>query len=192
MCHRLLADARFYELLLKLDGDLVAEARAGRCVKCGGRLDSANYPRKPRGATTRKLPDGYETRFSLCCAQCRSRNTPPSVRFLGRRVFLGAVVVLASAMQQGATPVRANHLRELLGVSLQTLARWREWWRSAFVQSTFWKAARAFFSPAVLESDFPLSLLERFGPGGEERLGALLRFLRPVSTPSGYIADQRF
>lgn len=191
MCHRLLGDARFHLLQLKFDEDLADAARKARCPECGGRLDSANYPRKPRGATT--LPDDYETKFSFCCASegCRLRNTPPSVRFLGRRIYLGAVVVLACAMQQGATPVRANRLRELLGVSLRTLARWRAWWRTAFVESAFWKAARAFLSPTVDESGFPLSLLERFGPDEEERLAALLRFAKPLSTPAGYVADRR-
>ena len=66
MCHRLLGDARFHLLQLKFDEDLAAGARAALCPKCGGRLDSANYPRKPRGAT--KLPDDYETKFSFCCA----------------------------------------------------------------------------------------------------------------------------
>lgn len=190
MCHRLLGDARFHLLQLKFDEDLAAGARAARCPECGGRLDSANYPRKPRGGT--KLPEDYETKFSFCCSTegCRARNTPPSVRFLGRRVYLGAVVVLACAMQQGATPVRASRLRELLGVSLRTLARWRAWWRAAFVESAFWKAARAFLSPTVKES-LPLSLLERFGPDEEERLAALLRFVKPLSTPAGYVADRR-
>jgi len=193
VCHRLLGDARFHLLQLMFDEDLADGARAARCPECGGRLDAANYPRKPRGATT-KLPDDYETKFSFCCAMegCRLRNTPPSVRFLGRRVYVGAVVVLASAMQQGATPVRASRLRELLGVSLRTLARWQAWWRTAFVESAFWKAAKAFFSPAADESGAPLSLLERFDPDEEERLAALLRFVRPLSTPNGYVADRRF
>lgn len=193
MCHRLLGDARFYLLQLKFDEDLAAEAQAARCPECGGRLDSARYPRKPRGATT-KLPEEYAWRFSFCCATegCRLRNTPPSVRFLGRRVYLGAVVVLATAMQQGLTPTRGSRLRELLGVSLRTLARWREWWKTAFVESDFWKAAKASFSPVADESGFPLSLLERFGTDEEGRLVALLRFVRPLTTPVGYVADQRF
>jgi hypothetical protein len=107
-------------------------------------------------------------------------------------VYLGAVVVLATAMQQGVTPVRAKRLRELLGVSYQTLARWRAWWKTAFVESTFWKAARAAFSPPADESGFPLSLLARFGGDEETRLVALLRFIRELSTSAGYVPDQRF
>src|SRR4051812_29709556 len=136
-------------LLLKIDEDLAAAAQADGCGDCGAALHSATYPRKPRGG-----PVGlHETRFSFCCARdgCRRRHTPPSVRFLGRRVYLGAIVVLATAMQQGITATRAGRLREVLGVSLKTLARWREWWRTAFVESVFWKAAKAAFSPPADE-----------------------------------------
>jgi len=114
------------------------------------------------------------------------------VRFLGRRVYLGAVVVLAAAMQQGLTPTRTTRLRELLGVSLRTLERWRVWWKAAFIDSDFWKAAKAFFSPPVHEGDAPLCLLERFVQSDEEKLVLLLRFVKPLSTPGGYVADRRF
>lgn len=193
LCHRLLASARFPEFILECDHVLAAQMRAGGCSECGGRLDSAVYPRKPRGAVI-ALPEAFTTRFSFCCAVkgCRVRHTPPSLRFLGRRVYLGAVVVLATAMQQGVTPVRAKRLRELLGVSYQTLARWRVWWAKLFVESNFWKGAKAAFSPPANESGFPLSLLERFGLDEEARLVALLRFIRELSTPDGYVPDQRF
>jgi hypothetical protein len=188
----LLASARFPEFILQCDHDLAEQVRAGGCDDCGGRLDSAKYPRKPRGALI-ALPAAYASRFSFCCAVdgCRARHTPPSLRFLGRRVYLGAVVVLATAMQQGVTPVRATKLRELIGVDLRTLARWRAWWKTAFVQSRFWKAARAAFSLPPNESGFPLQLLELFGHDEEERLVALLRFVRALSTPEGYAPDQR-
>lgn len=188
-----LLDPRVPGVLLKIDEDLAAEMRAQACGQCGGALHTANYPRKPRGALS-KLPDDYDARLSFCCAAegCRRRHTPPSMRFLGRRVYLGAVVVLASAMQQGLTPTRVNRLRELLGVSLRTLARWREWWRTAFAESDFWRAAKALVSPPTDESGFPLSLLTRFGSDEQRRLIALLRFMKQLSTREGYVPDQRF
>lgn len=139
------------------------------------------------------LPAGYDSRFSFCCAVegCRVRHTPPSLRFLGRRVYLGAVVVLATAMQQGVTPVRARRLRELMGVDLKTLARWRAWWKTTFAESSFWRGAKAALSPPADESGLPLSLLERFGLDEGERLVALLRFIRELSTPDGYVPDRR-
>jgi hypothetical protein len=39
-------------------------------------------------------------------AKLRKRRTPPSFRFLGRKVYLGVEVVLISAMRQGATAAR--------------------------------------------------------------------------------------
>lgn len=139
------------------------------------------------------LPAEYDWRFSYSCATrtCRKRHTPPSARFLGRRIYLGAVVVLATAMQQGVTPWRASQLRELLGVSVRTLARWRTWWTEAFAESAFWKAAKAAFSPAVNEAEAPSSLLARFSGDERERLAALLRFLVRLSTPAEYIPDRR-
>jgi hypothetical protein len=100
-------------------------------------------------------------------------------------------VVLATAMQQGLAPWRIQRLREEFGVSRQTLVRWRTWWREAFVESAFWKAAKAAFSPPVAETEAPHVLLERFGGDERERLAALMRFLMPLSTPTEYVPDRR-
>jgi len=119
----LLADARFHELLLAFDRDLARAARAAGCVRCGGVLHSARFRRKPRGSPAGR-DDEHDRRFSFCCAVdlCRKRRTPPSFRFLGRKVYLGAVVVLISAMRQGATAAR--QLSAQFGVSRRTIARW--------------------------------------------------------------------
>ena len=194
LCHKLFFNASLYQLLLAFDEDLAAETKRGRCQQCGGRLDDCKYPRKPRVAQTMTLPKGYDWRFSYACATrtCRKRQTPPSTRFLGRRVYLGAVVVLATALQQGVTPWRASHLHELLGVSTRTLARWRTWWAEAFTESTFWKAAKAAFAPAVHAAEAPSSLLARFTGDERERLAGLMRFLAPLSTPDQYVPDRRW
>lgn len=193
MCHKVLPDARLYPLLLRFDEDLARETQQRRCQRCGGRLDQGHFPRKPRVPRWVALPDGYEERFSYSCAVdgCRKRHTPPSTRFLGRRIYLSAIVVLTTAMQQGTSRWRASRLRELLGVSLQTLARWRAWWAEAFNESAFWKAARAAFAPPVPEGMAPSSLLERFAGAVHEQLAALLRFLAPLSIPEGYLPDRR-
>jgi hypothetical protein len=180
-------------LLLRFDEDLAAEVKRGRCQACGGRLDDCRFPRKARGSRMVALPAAYDWRFSYSCATrtCRKRHTPPSARFLGRRIYLGAVVVLATAMQQGVTPWRASQLRDLLGVNTRTLARWRTWWTETFADSAFWKAVRAAFSPAVDAARSPLSLLARFAGDELERLVALLRLLAPLSTPGEYVPDRR-
>lgn len=139
-----------------------------------------------------KLPAEYDERFSYSCAVdgCRKRHTPPSTRFLGRRVYLGAVVVLATALQQGVTPYRASKLRDLLGVSARTLARWRTWWAETFVETVFWRAAQGDFATPVV-GPLPRALVDRFEGDDAERLAALLRFIEPLSTPEGYVPDQR-
>ncbi len=176
MCHAILLDANLYTYLFQIDQDLAAETRAAGCA-CGGVLHSARYPRKPRGGS-RGLGPEQERRLSFCCAKegCRRRSTPPSVRFLGRRVYLGAVVVLVSAMES-VTPKRAERLRELLGVSLRTLKRWRKWWREVFKTSPFWKQAMGHFVPPVDGALFPASLFERFmGRDVRDRLPGVLTF----------------
>ena len=51
---------------------------------------------------------------------CRRRSTPPSVRFLGRRVYLGVMVILFTALQNGLTEKRRRELVDRLGVPPQT------------------------------------------------------------------------
>ena len=193
LCHKLFRDSRFYALLLKFDEDLAAETKRGRCLVCGGRLDSEPYPRKPRVPPTIQLPEQYDSRFSYSCAvrTCRKRHTPASTRFLGRRIYLGVIVVLATAMQQGPAPWRMQRLQDEFGMSPQTLERWRVWWREAFVESAFWKATKAAFSPPVDEASAPRSLLERFGGDELGQLAGLMRLLAPLSTPAEYIPDRR-
>lgn len=183
-------------MLLRFDEDLAAKVRAAGCA-CGGRLDAAHYQRKPRGGPS-GLGDDHDRRLSFCCAVegCRARRMPPSVRFLGRKVFFGAVVVLATAMQQGPTKQGAGRLEKLVGVSRRTLVRWRDWWREAFRTSRFWRSLRCRFTPAVDETTLPLALLDRFGVAEHEqsdearaRLVALLRLLQPISTPPGLEAS---
>jgi hypothetical protein len=105
MCHTYLGTSNFWTLLFRIDEDLAAQTRAAGCVFCGGKLHSARYPRKPRGVVCGLGGEAYERRLSFCCARdrCRRRSTPPSVRFLGRRVYLSAVVVLVTALAAGLT-----------------------------------------------------------------------------------------
>jgi hypothetical protein len=186
MMHKLLADARFYATLLEIDWDLSRAVRDARCP-FGGPLHAGHYARKLRGGPP-GLPEGYEKRFSFCCGVegCRARATPPSGRFFGRRWYLARVVVLVSALQNGATPRRLAAVRKWLGerVSRRTVERWRRWWLKVFTASPCWTAGRGRFVPAVAEARLPLSLLERFVGDARDRLVAALSFLSPVTTGS--------
>ncbi len=185
MWHDVLRDPSFYALLGQIDEDLYAQVRERGCSHCGAPLHAAHYPRKPRGGPA-TLPPGYDRRLSLCCARdgCRRRSTPPSVRFLGRRVYLAAMLVLVSAMQHGASRVRMAKLHELFGVSRWTVCRWRRWWLETFDQTSFWQEYRGRFGQPPVRSTLPASLLECFiGAKLHERLVSLLRFLLPLTVP---------
>jgi len=181
----ILSDASVYRVLLKLDEDLAAETRRKGC-KCSGCLHSARYRRKPRGVPE-ELEEEYSTRHSFCCARegCRKRTTPPSFRFLSRRVYVSVVVVLVTALRHGATPARIAKLREIVGVSRRTVERWRQWWRKDFIQSSFWKRACGRFAAPLDKPTLPLSLLEAFSKSThKERTIDLLRFILPLTTIS--------
>ena len=181
-CQKQLADQKLHQLLEKVDADLAAQAHVGGCRFCGGKLHRANYDRKPRGGP------GWKYRYSFCCARegCRRRRTPESVRFLGRRVYAGLVVVLVSALVQGLKPQRVTYLRQALEIDRRTLARWRQWWQVTFVESSFWKAARARFLPPLSPRTLPGSLCESFAVQRGDRLVELLRFLAPLTLPSAW------
>lgn len=191
MYQTLLADASFFEFLLSCDVDLAEDARARGCVFCTDVLHRADYKRRPRGEP-RGLGEEFARRLSFCCARdgCRKRMTPPSLRFLGRRVYLGAVVVLVSAMREGPTPTRLDRLQEVLGVCARTVRRWQQWWREIFPQTAVWVTIRGLLSEPVAAGGLPGGLLGKLLPTGTEgeRVVALLRLLAPLSGRSP--ADQ--
>lgn len=177
----ILNDSRFYEFLLQVDRDLAEEVRRSGCRFCGAPLHSARYGRKPRGLPAGIDPGPQFPRcFSFCCSAegCRRRHQPPSVRFLGRKIYLAAMVALLTAMRQGPMPRTTRQLKELFGADRQTLARWRAWWQAIFPRTRFWQRVRAWFMPLVGEAGLPQSLIIRFtGSGTQERVAQLLRFL---------------
>lgn len=186
MYQRLLEESTFFDLLLQLDKELAREVREAGCA-CGGALHSAHYQRKPRGGPE-GLGEEHERRFSFCCAVegCRRRTTPPSLRFLGRKVYFGAAVLLLPILMEGATPRRVQRLQSLIGVSVRTLRRWRRWWRQSVAGSRFFAAARSRFATGLVGAALPGALLEAFSAVAEpaERIVAVLRWLAPLSTGS--------
>jgi hypothetical protein len=174
-------NVHFQEYLLKLDNDLAAQVRTRGCPDCQGVLHAAPFWRKPRGARVRRR---CRIRLSFCCARqgCRHRATPPSLRFLGPKVYLGAVVVLITAMRCGVTPVRMRTLKDLVGVSRQTVLRWQAWWQQELPATPLWRARKGSLSSQPQLRELPQSLLEEFTCSCvHERVLALLRFLAPLT-----------
>jgi hypothetical protein len=185
MYHDLPRTARFWSFLFAVDKDLAEKTRTDAC-RCGGRLHCANYSRKPRG-TPIQLPEPQCLRLSFCCDRdgCRKRMTPPSVRFLGPKVYLGVIVILISAMRQGPTPRRVRELSTRFGADRRTVARWQVFWRERFPQTPFWKMARGRLAPAAEIVALPYSLVDAFLTRHHRCRGwtLLLRFLSPITIP---------
>ena len=182
---------RVIPFLEKVDADLTELVRLKGCCHCPGKLHRSDYKRKPRGMKFWPKDPKDTKRFSLCCDRegCRRRHTPPSVRFLGRRVYGGVVAVLFPAMVHGLKPGRVEQIRKALDLKVdrRTLERWRQWWLGLFVESTFWKEARARFMPPLCPKTLPLSLCLSFEiEERRDRLLELLKFLSPITTPEAW------
>jgi hypothetical protein len=78
---------------------------------------------------------------------------------LGRRVYVEAVVLVASimALLLGAV-VSAGKVTE---VPVRTLKRWVTWWREVFPQSRTWQEIRPRLVPSPAQALLPRSLYER-------------------------------
>ena len=181
-----LQNSRLYEFLFDVDQDLATETRRGKCRFCGAVLHSACYKRKPRGLPAGVHPGpAHRIRFSFCCSAdgCRRRHTPPSVRFLGPKVYLGVMVALLTAMRQGPTPRSARSLGAVFGVDRRTLARWRVWWQTIFPKTGFWQRMKARFMPPVDQDGLPEALVSRFcGETLFDEVVCVLKFLSELTT----------
>lgn len=183
MYQNYLADESLRQMLEKVDFDLAQKCKEKPCERCASTLHCDNFPRKPRGG-----PEDWDRRYSFTCAEHRHRTTPSSVRFLGRKVYVGVVVVLVSALRHGLKPERVKCLKHNLNIDRRTLEHWREWWLKQFVRCPFWRAARARFMPPLCEQSLPLPLCEAFEVERRDRLLGLLKFLTPITTGKGLFA----
>jgi hypothetical protein len=174
----------FFEKLRAIDQAIVDDVAAGPCQFCGGPLHRGDYPRKPRGGLVAKGVEAHDRRFSLCCGRegCRRRATPPSVRFLGRRVYAGAVVIVASVIAL-AVSVAAT-ARQRTGIPSRTTRRWVGWWRDPFTTTRVFVELCARLVPAVSRQALPTSILERLRGEPVLRLQRLLAWLAPITTES--------
>lgn len=184
MWHGLVLGREFFDALVRYDEQITQRVAAAGCPRCGGRLHRSDYERKPRGGTIAAAGEAFGRRFSLCCSRegCRKRVTPPSLRFLGRRVYLGAAMLVACAV--AFTLGFTAALRAALGIPAQTVRRWDGWWRTIFVTSTVFVALRGQLMPPLDTDELPRSLLERLGGSASERVERALRLVAPLSTRS--------
>jgi hypothetical protein len=191
MSHESKLGEEWFASLEEFDRQIAEAVAAAGCRHCGGPLYQGNYERKPRGGNIAEAGEAFRLRHSLCCGRegCRRRALPPSLRFLGRRVYLEAVVLLASALARAIETLRLAS--EITGVPARTLRRWHRWWTEAFPSSAVWTALRArFVPPPPAESELPRSLIERArsvldaGAAVSEVLLLAARWLSPLTTQS--------
>jgi hypothetical protein len=191
MSHESKLGEKWFASLVEFDRQIAEAVAAAGCRHCGGPLYQGNYLRKPRGGNMAEAGEAFRLRHSLCCGRegCRKRALPPSLRFLGRRVYLEAVVLLASALTMALETLRTA--REVTGVPARTLRRWHGWWTERFPRSAVWMQLRArFVPPPPAESELPRSLLERAqavfdaGAAVSDVLLLAARWLSPVTTQS--------
>ena len=179
MYQKLLRDVSFYDLLFRFDEDLAERIRALRCP-CGGSLHRAHYRRKPRGGPA-DVSRGASLRLSYCCsvAGCRRRRTPPSLRFLDRKVYFSVVVLLVPVLRRGPDGDRLRRLQDQFQVSARTVRRWQRWWREDFGGSSAMTRWQGLSAAPILRQDLPGSLLEVFASLAtvRDRVLAVLRAL---------------
>jgi len=176
-------EREFFVLLEQLDEQIARQVAAAGCPKCGGPLHRADYARKPRGARIAPAGEAFVLRFSLCCGRegCRRRAMPPSVRFLGRRVYLGAVVIVASMVAQVLSAAGAS--RRITGVPTRTIRRWLEWWQGPFTRTEVFFAVRARLVGVTIR-ELPTSIVERLQGVTKEQVRTMLELLAPLTTGS--------
>ena len=205
--------------------DLLAaiEVHSKPCPKCGGKLDWANFKRKPRGGPESidhlkiedfktiidksDVPSWFlstepslliKVRMSLCCRKegCRKRVTPPSSRFLGRKVYLELTIVMA--VTRGEITLESEYLHVILAyfiqlnliIAVRTLKRWLQFWQNKFLKSKFWTIERGNFIPPINEQKLVSSLVQCFKKINESCwwaiTTALLKFLSPITETKTY------
>jgi hypothetical protein len=181
MCEGVLHDPAFFKFLLGIDQEHAAAVRALGCPCCCGPLHVGDFKRKPRGPLRDPLVSTI--RFSFSCGHCRLRCMPASVRFLGRRVYWGAVVLLATALCSGLSLRRGQQLTAQLSVPVLTLQRWRRWWLSEFTRTAVWQELRGKLLPPLAASELPAGLLQRVvAVDIPTAMAIVLRWLAPLST----------
>ena len=177
--------AEFVKKLYQEDLAEAARVKAGGCPKCHSELHVANYPRKPRGHGAEE--PGMSCRLSFCCGTCRKRVTPKSVRFLGRKVYLGQSVALASVLRW--QEVKVTKVCGVLGMSAETLRRWKCWWAGPVQRSKWWSAVRAQIMPRLEGEHFIGELFGRLevqAQSAEAAIRKLLIIVSPLTVPAAY------
>lgn len=184
MWHEIVLGREFFARLLAIDAEVASRMRAAGCRCCGGPLCVGHYERKPRGGFLAMAgeEDLFTQRYSYCCSRegCRRRATPPSVRFLGRKVYLEGAILIACALAGAEEHARA--IRAATGIAARTVRRWQAWWLTVFAASALWVELRS-RAPTLEVGALPGAMLALFdGKGAEDKLVLAMQFLAPLTS----------
>lgn len=161
---------KFFAQLARCDEQVAEQVGSEvRCLRCGGRLHRADYPRKPLGW---ERVTGLIRRVSFCCAEreCRRRLTPPSFRFADRKWYALLIVVLAAALGPSG-PEHVTGQVEVGGASpsLRSVRRWQGFFRGEFAESKAWLWLRGRLGCPPDASQLPQGLLAWTKAQGHQR-----------------------
>lgn len=184
MWHEVVLGREFFARLLAIDAEVASRTRAAGCGHCSGPLCVGDYDRKPRGGLLALAGEeaAFRRRFSFCCARegCRLRTTPPSLRFLGRKVYVEGAILIACAIAAGEE--RARAIRVATGIAARTVRRWQSWWRTGFAASALWVELRS-RAPTLDVEALPGTMMALFeGPTTVEKLVRAMLFLAPLTS----------
>jgi hypothetical protein len=175
----------FFAALFRIDEEVARQVALRRCLRCGGgALHCGNFDRKPRGALIAPGGEEFVVRLSFCCGRegCRRRTTPPSLRFLGRRVYLGAVVIVASIVGRALGLVAES--RRATGVPVRTTRRWLGWWQGPFISTEVFVTVCARLIGVAVD-ELPASIFSQLPGSPPEQVRAMLELLAPLTTGQG-------
>ena len=160
MWHGSCPDRSVFAALVVVDEGLAEATRAQGCPVCSAALHRRDYLRKPRGGLLAAAGEEFRRRFSFCCSRegCRRSVLPPSVRFLGQRVYLEAVILLACLQALIGEVPRGS---SAAAVPKKTVGRWLSWWTSTFLLSPTWLWIRGRLMPPVDETQVKLIRFSR-------------------------------
>lgn len=189
--------ASFWLMLYAIDQKIAKKFQSKPCQRCGSNLHKNNFPRKPRGIPL-EFEVHFSSRFSFSCGRCDKRATPPSARFLGRKVYISLFVVLIPYLVLTNLNT-ANFFSKLINLppntfSPVTLKRWLRWWDNV-PYSRIWKKIRGNLGPNMDNLALPLFLIEQFQIQEVDPsliMMAMLGFLSPMAVPIDFLSTIYF
>ena len=183
MLSELVQTTNLFRLLHCIDVDLANKHQEAGCPFCGGRLHYSTYKRQPRGGPE-DIPEECQVRLSLCCShpECRRRSLPPSVLFMGRRIYWKIVILVVVTLRSNSpSQTSKSRLRQLFDVDSKTVSRWVSYFRTIFPSSPVWQSIRGRICSSVKDTDLPGGLIGYFLTHSPTAVQGVIRCLQFLS-----------